>query len=152
MVEDLILQAVQLAREGSCRLHDLLCTATHFVARSICESWQKFIPPNRAPTRVLLSGGSTRNGFLWHLLEQQFAPIPLSKVIGIPVESHKCVASGLLAALTVDGVSANLPSVTGASGGRLLGSITPGSPSNWARCLDWMAAQSTPPNEMMDDD
>jgi anhydro-N-acetylmuramic acid kinase len=152
MVEDLILQAVQLARDGNCRLHDLLCTATHFVARSISQSWQRFIPPNRTPTRVLLSGGSTRNGFLWHLLEQQFAPIPLSKIIGIPVESHQCVASGLLAALTVDGVSANLPSVTGASGGRLLGSITPGSPSNWARCLDWMAAQSTPPNEMMDED
>jgi anhydro-N-acetylmuramic acid kinase len=185
MVEDLILQAAQLAREGKYRLHDLLCTATHFVARSICQSWQKFIPVARpvgvpalagyppeggTPTRALLSGGGVRNGFLWHLLEQQFAPIPLSKVNGVaasfqlaeklgqvenlppPAEGRKSVASGVLAALTVDGVSANLPSATGASGGRLLGSITPGSPSNWARCLAWMAAQSAPPMETMDEE
>jgi len=145
LAEDLILQAVHLAREGRCQLHDLVCTATHFVARSISQSCQRFLPLNRAPCRVLLSGGGVRNGFLWHLLEQQFAPLPLSKTIGIPPEARKSTSAGVLAALTVDGVPANLPSVTGAQGARLLGSITPGSPGNWARCLAWMAAQTAPP-------
>jgi hypothetical protein len=49
-----------------------------------------------------------------------------------------------LALLTMDGVPANLPSVTGASGPRLLGQFTPGSSANWARCLAWMARQSAP--------
>jgi anhydro-N-acetylmuramic acid kinase len=145
LAEDLILQAVHLAREGRCQLHDLVCTATHFVARSISQSCQRFLPLSRAPCRVLLSGGGTRNGFLWHLLEQQFAPLLLSKMIGIPSEARKSTSAGVLAALTVDGVPANLPSVTGAQGARLLGSITPGSPANWARCLAWMAAQTAPP-------
>ena len=52
------------------------------------------------------------------------------------------MAFGMLAALTLDGVPANAPSATGASGARLLGSLTPGSPANWARCLAWMAALS----------
>jgi hypothetical protein len=46
--------------------------------------------------------------------------------------------------MTMDGVPANLPGVTGASGPRLLGQITPGASVNWAHCLSWMAAQSTP--------
>jgi len=101
---------------------------------------------------VLLSGGGTRNGFLWHLLEQQFAPLPLSKTSGVAAEARKSVSAGILAALTVDGVPASLPSVTGAQGARLLGSITPGSSANWARCLAWMAAQTTPPPELIDED
>ncbi len=51
----------------------------------------------------------------------------------------------MLAALTVDGVPANVPSATGAAGSRLLGSLTPGSSTNWSRCLAWMATQTTPP-------
>ena len=52
------------------------------------------------------------------------------------------MAAGVLAALTVDGVPANLPAVTGAAGARLLGSLTPGEPMNWSRCLAWMTRQA----------
>jgi len=38
-------------------------------------------------------------------------------------------------------VPGNLPSATGAAGGRLLGSLTPGSVSHWARTLEWMSAR-----------
>jgi hypothetical protein len=57
---------------------------------------------------------------------------------------------GLLAALTVDGVPANLPSATGASGSRVLGSLTPGSTVNWSRCLAWMAARNALPPEALE--
>ena len=46
---------------------------------------------------------------------------------------------------STNGVPGNVPSATGAAGSRLLGSLTPGSSANWARCLSWMAAQSAPP-------
>jgi anhydro-N-acetylmuramic acid kinase len=55
-----------------------------------------------------------------------------------------------LAALTLDGVPGNVPSATGAAGSRLLGSLTPGSSSNWARALSWMAAQVAPPALALD--
>lgn len=144
--EDFVNQAVQLARQNHWPLHDLLCTASHFVARSIASAVKRFLPAS--PTRILLSGGGIRNGFLWHLLAQQMASIPLEKTdaYGAPAHVRKAVASAGLAALIVDSVPGNLPSVTGASGGRLLGSITPGSSTNWARCLGWMARQGTPPH------
>jgi anhydro-N-acetylmuramic acid kinase len=136
--------AVQQCRQYGCNLHDLLCTATHFVAQGITTALRRFLPGGRLPDRVLLSGGGVRNGLLWHLLEQQLHGVPLDRTdkVGIPADARKALAFGLMAALTVDGVPTNVPSATGASGSRLLGSLTPGSPTNWARCLAWMAAQT----------
>jgi anhydro-N-acetylmuramic acid kinase len=152
--EELVLQAVQLARQNRCPLHDLLCTATHLVARGITQSLQRFLPRGALPARVFLSGGGTRNGFLWRLLEQQLPGITLemTDAVGIPAEARKALAFGILAALTVDGVPANLPSATGAASARLLGSLVPGSSVNWARCLDWMASQNSVPVESWSED
>src|SRR5262249_45965895 len=124
----------------------LLCTATHFVARAITSALPPF--PPQTQTRALLSGGGVRNGFLWHLLEQHLHEIPVEKTDahGVPYQSRKAIAAAGLAALTLDGGPANLPAVTGASGARMLGSITPGAPANWTRCLSWMASQAAPPS------
>jgi anhydro-N-acetylmuramic acid kinase len=140
------LQAVQQGRELGGSLHDVLCTATHCVARGVTEAVRRFLPPGRPPGRMLLSGGGVRNGLLWRLLEQDLDGIPLEKTdsVGVPADARKAVAFGVLAALTMDGVAANVPTATGAAGSRLLGSLTPGSSANWARCLAWMAAQTAP--------
>ncbi|HVS39306.1 MAG TPA: anhydro-N-acetylmuramic acid kinase [Gemmataceae bacterium] len=139
--------ALQQARELQVGMHDLLCTATHFVARAVGSSLQRFLPAGRSADRTLLSGGGARNGLLWRLLEQQSprAAVGRTDEVGAPVGMRKAMSFGLLAALTVDGVSGNAPSATGAAGPRLLGSLTPGSSANWARCLAWMAVQSPPP-------
>jgi anhydro-N-acetylmuramic acid kinase len=144
--DDFLAQTVQTARQLDASLHDLVCTATHFVARGITSALARFLPAERSVQRVLLSGGGVRNGFLWHLLEQQLTGIPLEKTDrhGVPSDARKAIESALLAAFTVDGVPANLPAVTGAAGSRLLGSLTPGSSANWARCLAWMANQTAP--------
>jgi anhydro-N-acetylmuramic acid kinase len=144
--DEFIHQAVQFARQAPCSLNDLLCTATHFVARMISTSLKRFFPEYPLPQRVLLSGGGVRNGLLWHLLEQQLTEVPLDKTdaAGISSDARKALGFGVLAALTVDGVSGNLPAATGAAGSRLLGSVTPGSSKNWARCLAWMAGHMAP--------
>ncbi len=139
-------QAIEQAREASCSLHDLLCTATHFVAQSIGESLRRFSFPGQPPDRLLLTGGGTRNGLLWRLLEQQFPGLPLDRTdpYGVPADVCKAASTAVLTALMMDGVPANVPSTTGAAGSRLLGSLTPGTPANWARCLAWMALQTAP--------
>jgi anhydro-N-acetylmuramic acid kinase len=146
LAEDFILQGVQLARQMSWPLHDVLCTATHFVARSIAHSLRRFVPESRGPVQVLLSGGGVRNGLLWRLLEQDLAGLTLSRTdqVGIPADLRESLTFGVLALLTMDGVPAGMPSATGAAGARLLGSLTPGSSSHWARCLAWMATQTAP--------
>jgi anhydro-N-acetylmuramic acid kinase len=151
--EEFAQQALQQVRQQQGRLHDLLCTATHFVVRTITTSIRRYLPsgstasspagPGPRIDRVLLSGGGVRNGLLWRLLEQQLGAIPLGRTdeAGVPAELRKPLSFGLLAALTLDGVPANVPSATGAAGSRLLGSLTPGSSGNWAKCLQWMAQQ-----------
>ncbi len=141
---DFLQQAVQLAREWGHNLHDVLCTATHFVARAVVQALRDFVP--WPPARVILSGGGVRNGLLLRLLEQQLAPVPLEMldVHGVPAAARKALTAAGLAALTMDAVPANVPAVTGAAGPRLLGHFTPGSSGNWARCLAWMANQTAP--------
>jgi anhydro-N-acetylmuramic acid kinase len=142
--DEFALQAVQQIRQLQCGLHDLLCTATHFVAHCVADAVRRFLP--EGPARILLSGGGVRNGLLWKLLEQQLPQIPLERIdrYGVPAEARKAVAFAGLAALTLDGVPANVTTATGAAASRLLGSITPGSAVNWARCLAWMSALATP--------
>lgn len=137
-------QAARQATHAGRSLHDLLCTANHFVARAILLAIKQFLPA--PPDRVLLSGGGVRNGLLWRLLEQGIGAVPVEKTDahGVPIDARNAVAQAGLAALAMDGVPGNLPSITGASGPRLLGRFTPGSSANWARCLSWMAAQSAP--------
>jgi len=138
-------QAVQQARQLHGGLHDVLCTAAHFVARCVGQALTRHLPA--PPARVLLSGGGVRNGLLWKLLEQQVPGLPLETIDrhGVPAGARKAVAFAGLAALTMDGVPANLTTATGAAGSRLLGSLTPGSPANWARCLAWMGSLAAPP-------
>jgi len=141
--EEFLTQATEQVRAMMGNLHDLLCSASHFVARGILEAVKRFLPT--APARVLISGGGARNGLLWHLLEQGLKPVPLEKIdkYGIPAEARKAVAFAGLAALTMDGVPGNVPSATGAQGARLLGSITPGAAPNWERCLQWLQPHTT---------
>jgi anhydro-N-acetylmuramic acid kinase len=137
-------RSIEQAQRQQGNLHDVLCTMTHFVAQAIVHALQTYVAAK--PARILLSGRGVRNGFLWHLLEQKLAPTPLEKtdVHGIPSEACEAIACAGLAALTMDGVPANLPSVTGATGPRVLGQLTPGASGNWARCLTWMARQASP--------
>jgi anhydro-N-acetylmuramic acid kinase len=92
---------------------------------------------------VLLTGGGVRNGFLWQLVGQQFdGQIGRAEEAGLPPLARNAAAAAVLAALTCDGVAGNLPLLTGAAGGRLIGHIAPGDGRNWARCAAWIADQT----------
>ena len=86
------------------------------------------------PRQVLLTGGGVRNGFLWQLVAQQFGGGDRTQRTrpGVPPLARNAAAAAVLAALTCDGVAGNLPVLTGATGGRLLGHIAPGDGRNWA--------------------
>lgn len=144
--EEFARDAISQVRELRGSMNDLLCTANHFVARGVAEAVKRLLPLSGLPDRILLCGGGVRNGLLWQLLEQQFSEVVLERtdVLGVPAILRKALGFAVLAALTLDGVPASLPSATGAAGARLLGSLTPGSSLNWARCLGWMATQTAP--------
>jgi len=135
--------ALEQAQRLGASLHDLLCTASHFVVRTLADAVARYVPGRPALDQILLTGGGVRNGLLWRLLAAQWANLPLMRTdeVGIPAEFRQALSTALLAALTLDGVPGNVPTVTGAAGSRLLGSLTPGSSANWSRCVQWLAQQ-----------
>lgn len=138
-----LLAAFDAARQLNASLSDLLCTATHLVARAVGDACR--LPPTKpdSPRRVLLTGGGVRNGLLWQRVSQQFGDkMERADAAGVPVLSCNAAAAAVLAALTCDGIAGNLPVLTGATGGRLLGHIAPGDNRNWARCAAWLADQT----------
>jgi anhydro-N-acetylmuramic acid kinase len=138
-----LLAAFDAARQLNAGLPDLLCTATHLVVRAIGDAAGRHLPVVPGPRGVLLSGGGVRNGFLWQLLAQQFPEgLARSDEAGIGSLSRNAACSGILAALTCDGVAGNLSTLTGATGGRLLGHLTPGDGRSWARVAAWVADQT----------
>ncbi|MDB5306377.1 MAG: hypothetical protein JWO38_579 [Gemmataceae bacterium] len=139
-----LLSAFDTARQLGAGLPDLLCTATHLIARSAGEACRKWFPPAAGTRHVLLTGGGVRNGFLLQLLGQQFEGWPVARAddAGVPPLARNAAAAAVLAALTCDGVAGNLPVLTGAAGARLIGHIIPGDARNWARCAAWTADQA----------
>ncbi len=139
--------AFEFARSSGATLPDLLCTATHFVARCVGEGVARWVPArDGVPRRIFVSGGGVRNGFLWKLLERQFPGVVLARLdeIGVPAGSRNATAAAVLAGLTLDGVAGNLPLLTGAAGGRIVGRIIPGDERNWAAATAWMARHTGP--------
>ena len=141
--EAFLAAAFDAARAAGGTLNDLRCTATHFVARGVGAGCRQFVPPAAAPRAVYVGGGGVRNGFLWQLLQQQFPGTPLRKLdeAGVPATAREAAAAAVLTALTLDGVTGNLPLLTGAAGGRLVGRLVPGDPRNWAHVTAWAAEQ-----------
>ena len=123
---DFLNRAIEQARRSDGHLHDILCTMTHFVARAIVHAMQTCLP--NMPDRRLPERSRRANGFLWHLLEQRLHPMSDCEnrhARGVPRRHGRHGERGL-AALAIDGVPANVPSVTGATGQRQLGQFTPG--------------------------
>lgn len=138
-----LLAAFDSARQLNAGLPDLLCTATHLAARAIGGASRLSQMKPEVSRRVLLTGGGVRNGLLWQRVSQQFGDkVERADAVGVPSLSRNAAAAAVLAALTCDGVSGNLPVLTGATGGRLLGHISPGDNRNWARCAAWLADQT----------
>jgi anhydro-N-acetylmuramic acid kinase len=139
-----LLAAFDATRQLGAGLPDLLCTATHLTARVLVDAARQWLPEPTTPRQILVSGGGVRNGFLWQLVGQQFGSEPITRIneIGIPALARNAMASGVLAAMTCDGVDGNLAHLTGAAGGRLLGHLIPGDGRNWARVAAWVADQT----------
>ena len=125
------------ARADSATLNDLLCTATHLIARATADAARRWLPPLG---EVFVSGNGSRNGFLRQRLaaELEVEVQPLDR-LGLPATARAAATSALLACLLIDGVPGNLPHLTGATGSRLLGHLTPGTPRNWALVTRWLA-------------
>jgi anhydro-N-acetylmuramic acid kinase len=101
-------------------------TAVELTMRSIIDCCEQFLPSAR---EVVVAGGGSRHPVLMARLTEEWG----SRGVSVErfddhyfaSEAKEAVAFALLGWLTIHGQPGNLPSVTGASGPRVLGCITP---------------------------
>lgn len=113
-------------------LADLLYTATYLTAWSMVDAYRRFLP--RLPEEVILCGGGADNPLLVKMMEAELAAVAREmgagvprvcriEELGIPNKAKEAASFALLAAATLDGVAGNVPGVTGARRGTVLGVI-----------------------------
>jgi len=107
------------------RLQDLLRTATELTARTIADALRRFVFPAAKIHRLIVSGGGARNHFLLQRLKALLPELSVhtSDEFGLPVDAKEAIAFAVLADRTMHGLPGNLPSVTGARCGTLLGAL-----------------------------
>jgi len=104
---------------------DIVATATALTARSIADSYRRFLP--EPITEVLVSGGGAKNSTLVRMIEHALAPLSVRPFADryFDGEAKEAVAFALLAHLHLESRAGNVPRATGARGPRLLGKLTP---------------------------
>lgn len=106
---------------------DLTATLTALTARSIARAVEQWAAPGDEG-EVVVSGGGARNPTLMGMLAEALDPIPVctGEALGFEPQAKEALAFAVLAWAHLVGRPANVPSVTGAAGPRVLGSYTPG--------------------------
>ncbi|WNV89916.1 anhydro-N-acetylmuramic acid kinase [Umezawaea sp. Da 62-37] len=105
------------------RGEDLMATLTALTALTIADACRE-----HGAGVVVGSGGGLRNPALVAALTRALGPVDLvtSDSLGLPSDAKEAYLSALLGFLTWSGVPSSVPTATGATGPRLLGSVTPG--------------------------
>lgn len=108
-----------------CTDEDIVATAVSLTARSIADSYQRFMP--EPVGEVFLSGGGARNPALVRAIADAIAPKQVRDFdkAFFDGEAKEAVAFALLGYLHLAGKPGNVPTATGAAGPRILGKRTP---------------------------
>jgi anhydro-N-acetylmuramic acid kinase len=112
-----------LARLGARpELPDLVATLTELTAVSVADA----VRASKLDVLVA-SGGGVRNPALMERLAAQLPDVRLLTAddLGIPSDAKEAIAFALIGWATLHGLPANVPSCTGATRPRVLGSLTP---------------------------
>ena len=108
-----------------CTVEDIVATAVSLTARSIRDSFDRFVA--EPVTEIFLSGGGARNPALVRAITDALSPM---KVLDFDStffdgDAKEAVAFALLGYLHLKGRPGNVPRATGAAGPRILGKKTP---------------------------
>jgi len=112
--------------EGDRDWLDLIATLTEFTARSIADSYRRWLPADGIDEVVVTGGGALNPTLMRRIRELVGPPVREPGVLGIGPTEKESMAFAVLAWAYVHGIPANQPSATGAAGPRVLGSFTPG--------------------------
>jgi anhydro-N-acetylmuramic acid kinase len=112
-------------KKPGCTDEDIVATAVLLTARSISDSYSRFMP--EPVQEIFLSGGGAKNPALVRAITDAVAPktvLDFDKTF-FDGEAKEAVAFALLGYLHLAGRPGNVPTATGARGPRILGKRTP---------------------------
>lgn len=109
--------------DDSHNAEDVICTLTHFTARSIAFNIDRFCGKC---DRLIIGGGGAKNAYMLSCLSEYLpnTKIDNSSEYGIPSDAKEAIAFAYFAYRTAKGLPSNVPAVTGASQEVVLGSIS----------------------------
>jgi anhydro-N-acetylmuramic acid kinase len=121
---DRLIDACRGASPG-CDDEDFVATAVSLTARSVVDSYRRFMP--EPVEEVYLSGGGAKNPALVRAITEAVAPKKVRDFdqTFFDGEAKEAVAFALLGYLHLAGRPGNVPTATGAAGPRILGKRTP---------------------------
>ncbi|WP_442601765.1 anhydro-N-acetylmuramic acid kinase [Paenibacillus sp. KN14-4R] len=104
---------------------DILATFTAFTARSIADSYKRFVLNKQQIHEVLVSGGGAHNQTLMRMLAEYLPDqsVLSSDAYGITGDSKEAVAFAIFADHYMFGVPNNLPAATGARISTVMGKL-----------------------------
>jgi len=114
-----------LKRAEKYEREDIIATASQFTAYAVYEGYRRFVQKAMRVDEVILSGGGVRNRFFREELQRYFgtASVRLIDEFGISSDAKEAICFAILANEAMAGHPANLPAVTGAKRGVVLGKI-----------------------------
>jgi anhydro-N-acetylmuramic acid kinase len=112
-----------LAGRAAPRIEDVLATVTALTAETVAAEVRR-----HGVDTLVASGGGCHNPTLMAMLRERLpgVAISLSSEFGAPTDAKEAIAFALIGWHTAHGLPGAVPSCTGASGARILGSIVPG--------------------------
>jgi anhydro-N-acetylmuramic acid kinase len=102
---------------------DIATTVTALTAQTVADEVRRF-----GVDTLVASGGGCENTTLMAMLAQRLAGVRLTTTaeFGAPTDTKEAIAFALLGWCTAHGLPGTVPSATGASAARILGTIQPG--------------------------
>jgi anhydro-N-acetylmuramic acid kinase len=117
-------QQLAQTRSAAADPADVMATLAELTARSVTRDLQQHLPQAQ---RVMVCGGGAANRQLMQRLKALMPAVdwPTTDFAGVPPDQVEALAFAWLAACRLALRPASLPSVTGASGARVLGAVYP---------------------------
>lgn len=109
---------------SSWKIENLMATLLELTIESVAREVEKY-----SLSKLYVAGGGSANPVMMKRLQERLTNCEVFSIaqLGIDPRAKESVTFALIGYLTLHGLPGQIPSCTGASGERLLGSLTPGS-------------------------